>query len=667
MNVTELARKLRVNPNELFTVLPEHGIDIGKRAIKIDDHTAAYVVREWSRWKQERERTAKLTREKSEIEKAVAASGGAIKLPKVVNVRDFASRVNLPITRIIGELMKNGILASMNERIDFETASIIAEDLGFKVEPESESITVESGSQNMEEKLSALLAEGADGAVLAERPPVVVVMGHVDHGKTKLLDAIRATNVMAGEAGGITQHIGAYQVEKRGRRITFIDTPGHEAFMTMRSRGARIADVAILVVAADDGVQPQTLEALGIIEAAKIPFVVAVNKIDKSDADIEKVKRQLAERNVQAEDWGGKIPFVPVSAKDGKNIDALLEMILLVADLNKDKLMAAPARRAVATVVEAHVDKNEGPVATILIAGGTMRVNDLLAIDKTLYGRVRAMRDWNGKLVKEAVPGMPVKLIGLKAAPTVGDVISVPADAKGLEKDIKEASRATFKTVTSASGQGGENKADKINVKIVLKTDVLGSLEALVGSFEKFQHPEVAVEVVSRGLGNVTDADILRAEAGGARVYGFNVLVPAAVNNLAREKKVQIKTAKVIYDILDDVKAALQELLPEEIIRTELGQANILAIFRTEKNAMIVGGVVTDGHAELGATVAVWRNDVEIDAGEVIDLQSNKTAVKEVRAGSEFGTKIKIKPVLQVGDKLVFWHVEKKERKIQFS
>jgi translation initiation factor IF-2 len=308
MNVTELARKLRTTTTELFTVLPEHGIDIGKRAIKIDDRTAAFVVREWSRWKQQRERTAKMNREKNEIEKAVAAAGGSIKLPQVVNVRDFASRINLPVTRIISELMKNGILASMNERIDFDTASIIAEDLGFKVEPEAESVAVENASQSMEEKLNLLLSEEGGGADMTPRPPVVVVMGHVDHGKTKLLDAIRTTNVVAGEAGGITQHIGAYQVDKGGRKITFIDTPGHEAFMTMRSRGARIADVAILVVAADDGVQPQTLEALGIIDAAKLPFVVAVNKIDKQDADLEKIKRQLAERTCFPKTGAGRSP-----------------------------------------------------------------------------------------------------------------------------------------------------------------------------------------------------------------------------------------------------------------------------------------------------------------------------------------------------------------------
>jgi translation initiation factor IF-2 len=262
---------------------------------------------------------------------------------------------------------------------------------------------------------------------------------------------------------------------------------------------------------------------------------------------------------------------------------------------------------------------------------------------------------------------MPVKLIGLKASPTVGDVIAVPADAKGLEKDIKEVSRDSFKTVSSGGAQSGEGKENKLMVKIVLKTDVLGSLEALVGSFDKFQHPEVGVEVVSRGLGNVTDADVLRAEATGARVYGFNVLIPTAVTNLAREKKVEIKTAKVIYDILDDVKDALQELLPEEIIRTELGKAKVLAIFRTEKNAMIVGGAVTDGHAENKATVQLVRNGEIVETGEVLDLQSNKAAVKEVRAGTEFGTKLKIKPVVQVGDELVFWHVEKKERKIQFN
>jgi translation initiation factor IF-2 len=664
MNVTELARKLRTTTAELFTVLPEHGIDIGKRAIKIDDQLASKVVREWPRWRQERERATKLTREKMEIEKAVAASGGSITLPKLVTVKDFAGRLNLPVTRVISELMKNGILASMNEHIDFETATIVAEDLGFKTEAEAEAEMVESGSASMEEKLAGIL--GNDPAATVPRPPVVVVMGHVDHGKTKLLDAIRKTDVVATESGGITQHIGAYQVEKRGRKITFIDTPGHEAFMTMRSRGARIADVAILVVAADDGVQPQTLEALGIIEAAKIPFVVAINKIDKPDADPEKIKRQLAEHNVQAEDWGGKIPFVPVSAKDGKNIDALLEMVLLVADLNKEKLLANPARRAVATVVESHIDKNEGVVATVLIAGGTLRVNDYLAIGNTLYGRVRAMRDWLNRQAKEAPPGMPIKILGLKAAPTVGDVILVPEDIKGLEKNVKEAGRVTVSKVSAVAATSEEKETKKM-VKVVLKTDVLGSLEALASSLEKFRNPEVGVEIVSRGLGNVNEADILRAESAGATVYGFNVLVPPPVENLARDKKVTVKKAKVIYEIIEDVKAALQVLLPVEVITTELGRGEVRGIFRTEKSSMIVGGMVKDGKAELGATVRVERKGEVVETGEITDLQSNKTAVKEVRAGTEFGAKIKIRPILAVGDELVFLHVEKKERKIQFT
>ncbi len=680
MNVTELARKLRTTPAELFTVLPEHGIDIGKRAIKIDDRTAGQVVKLWSRWKMERERAAKLTRERGEIEKAVAVSGGAIRLPQVITVREFADRINLPVTRVIGELMKNGILAAMNERIDFETASIVAEDLGFKIEPEPEAEAVESGSKSMEEKLASMIAEGAGLGQLLPRPPVVVVMGPVDQGETKTLDAIRKTDVVAGEAGGITQHIGAYQVTvpaksepssradrgiSEGRKVTFIDTPGHEAFMTMRSRGARIADIAILVVAADDGVQPQTLEALGIIEAAKIPFIVAINKIDKADAEPDKVKRQLAERNVQAEDWGGKIPFVPISAKEGKNIDGLLEVVLLLADINKEKMMANPDRRAVCTVIESHVDRQEGVVTTLIIAAGTLHVNDPLAIDQTLYGRVRAMRDWNGKSVTEAMPGMPVKIIGLKSAPNVGDVMGVPADVKGLEKTTKEVARSMLKVV-SAVKPISEEEGKKM-VKIVLKTDVLGSLEALVSSFEKFRHPEVSVEVVGRGLGNVTESDVLRADSAGARVYGFNVLIPPQVENLAREKKVAIKTAKVIYDILDDVRDALQSLLPEEVIRTELGRAKVLAIFRTEKNAMILGGVVQEGKAALGATVQVKRGDEEIATGEVIELQSVKVAVKEVRAGSEFGAKIKGKPLAAVGDELVFMHVEKKERKIVFT
>ncbi len=404
-------------------ILPQLGFDVGARAIKVDDRIAQRIVREWpylyKQW-QDRKKAEEATKEIGAIRKAVANQ--VYKIPSAITVRDFAAKLGLPVTKIIQELMKSGIFASLNERIDFETASIIADDLGCKVELETGGVDVSKSTQDAKIKDAFEKEKKED---LKVRAPVVVVMGHVDHGKTKLLDAIRKTNVVAGEAGGITQHIGAYQVEKKGRKITFIDTPGHEAFTAMRSRGARIADVAILVVAADDSVMPQTVEALRIIEAAKIPFLVAVNKIDKPEANLEKVKQDLSRYNLIPEDWGGKTVISPVSAMTGKGIDDLLETVLLLTDLEKDKMMANPDRLALGTIVESRVDKNQGPLATVLVQAGTLRVNEILSIGNVFYGKVKAMKDWNGSTVKEAGPSTPVRVLGFKVAPEVGDIVEV--------------------------------------------------------------------------------------------------------------------------------------------------------------------------------------------------------------------------------------------------
>ncbi|MBU1348803.1 GTP-binding protein, partial [Patescibacteria group bacterium] len=333
--------------------------------------------------------------------------------------------------------MRAGILAAQNERLDFETTAIIAEELGFKASREVEDTSKEA--EIVDDRVKRILESDKPEDCVA-RPPIVVVMGHVDHGKTKTLDAIRKTNVMAGEAGGITQHIGAYQAEKKGRKLTFIDTPGHEAFTVMRSRGARVADIAILVVAADDGVQPQTKEAINIIQAAHLPFIVALNKMDKDDADPERVLAQLGENGVTTEAWGGTVPIAKIAAKTGMGIDDLLDMILLVADMNADRIVANPTRHAAGTVIEAHVDKGEGPVATVLVQAGTLKRNDYLGIEGAAYGRVRAMRDWTGVMLDEAPPGTPVKILGFKVAPAVGDIMEVPEDPKTLEvKKLKSA------------------------------------------------------------------------------------------------------------------------------------------------------------------------------------------------------------------------------------
>ncbi|MBI1908536.1 translation initiation factor IF-2 N-terminal domain-containing protein, partial [Candidatus Uhrbacteria bacterium] len=340
--------------------------------------------------------------------------------------------MQLSVARVMQELMKNGVFASLNERIDFETATIVAEDLQFNVAPEA--VGEASGEEDSGVHRLAEVLQKEEASSNVPRPPVIVVMGHVDHGKTKLLDAIRTTHVMETEAGGITQHIGAYQVERKGRQLTFIDTPGHEAFTVMRSRGAKVADLAILVVAADDGVQPQTKEAINIIQSSHLPFVVALNKIDRAEANVERVKGQLAEAGLIPEDWGGKTVVVPISAKAGTGIDDLLDVLILTADLAKDSIQANPVRPAIGTIIESHVDPGEGPVATLLVQSGTLRVGDVLGVRDALYGRVRGMRDWSGQSIEAASPSMPAKIIGLKYAPAVGDILEVPEDPSALKR-----------------------------------------------------------------------------------------------------------------------------------------------------------------------------------------------------------------------------------------
>src|SRR3990167_2937887 len=518
MNITELARRLRVRPDELLQKLPELGFAVGARAIKVDDRQAQKIMEAWA----EMSRKERLAR-KVEMQKAHSGTRlempeedrKPVKIPAITTVRDFASALNMPVPRVMQELMRNGILAAINERIDFDTASILAEDLGFKAQ-------LQEGNKEMDtEGVDKIRnrAEGENPEDLQRRPPVIVVMGHVDHGKTKLLDAIRQTNVMATEAGGITQHIGAYQVERKGKQLTFIDTPGHEAFTVMRSRGAKVADIAILVVAVDDGVQPQTKEAINIIKSAHLPFVVALNKIDREGANIDKVKTQLSELEVIPEDWGGKTVMVPLSAKTGEHIEELLDMLLIVEEMEKEHIVANPDARAIGTVIESNLNPGTGPVATVLVQSGTLRVGDDLGVRSLHYGRVRAMQNWKGEDLKEATPSTPAKIIGWKLAPTVGDVMEVPVDVKELKKikstdsSLKATEEvASIKHVTKESEEGQDDAAKQV-VNLIIRADVLGSLEAILGMFDKIQHPQVGVKVIQKGLGNITDADVNTAEA----------------------------------------------------------------------------------------------------------------------------------------------------------
>lgn len=667
MNVSELARRLRVTPNELLDKLPALGFSIGARAIKIDDVMAEKIARKWME-NERRERARASLVQGGAVRREAAGPKKDLVLPAVIVVRDLAGRMNLPVTRVIQELMKAGILASQNERLDFETAAIIASDLGFTATQEETKLD-NADQEKAQDRMREIMASETD-ATLTPRPPVIVVMGHVDHGKTRTLDAIRSTNVVEGEAGGITQHIGAYQVEKKDRLMTFIDTPGHEAFTVMRSRGAKVADIAILVVAADDGVQPQTKEAIHIIKAAGLPFVVGLNKIDKPEADVDRVLAQLSEAGVIVESWGGDVPLAKISAKTGQGIDELLETVLLVADVHAEKIRANPTRLAVGTIIESHVDKGAGPVATVLVQSGTLKQNDWMGIAGAAYGRVRAMRDWTGKQLEEALPGTPVKLLGFKVAPAVGDILEVPENPKALEqKKVKSshqvADALTAKRQMPVQTEEGDDTAKKL-FQPVLRADVLGSLEALLGMLEqKVNDPDVGVEVIQKGLGNVTDADVTRAEGASKVVYAFNVVPGPQVAELAREKGVEIRKYKIIYELFDDVIAELNKLLKPEVVITDLGSFETMAIFRTESQRMVIGGRVKQGKVMGSKKARVWRGEEIQGIVNVDSVQVGKSAVKEAAGGTECGLSISGKVRIEVGDRLDVYHEDVKERKVQ--
>ncbi|RJO59772.1 translation initiation factor IF-2 [Candidatus Parcubacteria bacterium] len=676
MNVTELARRLRIPVQDLRQALPRLGFGIGSKAHKVSDVVAQGIIKKFK----ETPELFEPKKEEDEIAKAETAGPvGEIEIPSRLSVREFAARLNKPAPLVISHLMKNGVLVTLNEEIDFETAAIVGSDFGAEVKLQKEKTTAERES-DLATKVSDIISE--DKNRTTPRPPVVVVMGHVDHGKTSLLDAIRKTNIAEKEHGGITQHIGAYQLvvptkEKQstqprageegnsrktrdyraGRAITFIDTPGHEAFTAMRSRGANIADVCILVIAADDGIKPQTREALNIIERTKIPFVVAINKIDKPGASGEKVKAELAAINLQPEDWGGKVITVEVSAKTGQGLDQLLEAILLVADMEKDLLLANPQGKLVGTVIESHIDPGEGPVATLLIQNGTLKVGDFVVAGPVI-GKVRSLKSWDGKAVKTAEPAMPVVILGLKAAPAVGDILEAPTDEKAARKLMKQ-QEATLRlmqmkareTAKTASVIAGKTEVAAKKLPLFLKADKVGSLEAILESLKTFTYKEIRPEVVGQALGDINEADILRAEQAGAWLLGFNV---TASSKAIANAKTKVKTYSVIYDLLDDIKSGLEEKLGANIVESAIGQARILKIFRTEGKTTILGAKVSEGVAKAKTKVRIFRNDKVLGQANLDQLQKNKQNVGEVGLNDECGLKLLGINGLQIGDTLVF-------------
>lgn len=655
MNVSELARRLKTTSNELLEELPKLGFDIGRRAIKVDDRLAMKITEAWKNRERQLREKARLSEIRSSgDDETVEKIGGELSIPAVITVREFAGKMNLPITKVLETLMKNGVLASMNERIDFDTASIIGEELGFSVVADLE-VSQSAESVASEDRLKEILTQESEQKT--ERPPVIVVMGHVDHGKTKILDAIRKTDVVSTESGGITQHIGAYQVHKNGRAITFIDTPGHEAFTAMRSRGARVADIAILVVAADDGVQPQTKEAIKIIQDAKIPFVVAINKIDKPEADLEKTKSDLSALGLLPEDWGGNVVCVPVSAKEGTGITDLLETLLLVAELNKDLIRSDANRSAIGTVIESKVNKGEGPVATILVQAGTLRIGDNLCLGSDFCGKVRALKDYKGELIESAVPGTPAKIIGLKLAPEVGSIVEACGDLKNLNRDLKYKKMSQQKDFSVSSMNVSEENSDKQKaINLIIKADVLGSLEAIIESLAKKETSDIKIKIVGKGLGIISEADVAKAEATGAKIIGFKIKPQLAVQTLARDKKIEIKLYEVIYHLLEDVEEEIKLLKTKEKKSRLIGKLEVLKVFRREKNNMIIGGKVVEGGLVITDTAIVVRGGEAMGVGKVSRLECFRKSVENVAEGQECGLTFEGKTAIEEHDILEFYN-----------
>lgn len=566
-----------------------------------------------------------------------------IELPASISVRDLAQNIDASPIEVIKTLMANGVMANINQMIDYDTAAIVAAEMGFEATPEiaSASTEIDRGEIPLWRKI---IAE-EDANQLTHRPAVVTILGHVDHGKTTLLDAIRHTNVVEGEAGGITQHIGAYQAEHNNRTITFLDTPGHAAFTAMRARGAQGADIVILVVAADDGVMPQTREAIAHAKAAQVPIVVALNKIDKPNADLDRVKQQLAEVGLVPDDWDGDTIVVPISAKKKMGLDDLLEAILLVTD--NIRILANPKGKIIGTVIEAEIDRSKGVLATLLVQNGTLSVGDVVVVGNT-YGRLRAMFDYRGRQIKRAGPSTPASVMGLNEIPQAGDVFQVVESEREARAIVQERLEAQKKTTDSAQSaltleelferfQAGEVK----ELRLIVKADVQGSLEPIVSSLKDIKTGDIAINILYAETGSIGENDVMLAAASKAIVIGFNVQADAAARRLADSNGISIRLYDIIYRLTEDVEKALKGMLEPEYKPKVIGHALVQAVFRISKYGNIAGCRVIDGEIRRNAQMRVLRNNESIFEGSLGSLKHHQDDVREVRQGFECGISLK--------------------------
>jgi translation initiation factor IF-2 len=593
----------------------------------------------------------------SQVQTVDPRERGPIELPGTITVKELAELLGTNVADIIRELIKSGIFATINQLIDRDTASLVASELGYEV---AETVAASNGTGAdgdgdgaAPEAAKEVLFEDDDPALLQPRAPIVTVMGHVDHGKTSLLDALRSTEVAAGERGGITQHIGASEIEHDGKRVVFLDTPGHEAFTAMRARGARVTDIAIIVVAADDGVMPQTLEAISHAKAARVPVIIALNKIDKPDADPVRVKTELTEAGVVIEEYGGDVPLVAVSAKSRVGLDELIEMILLVADLQE--LKANPDRTAVGTIVEAQMDKARGSVATVLVQTGTLKVGDIIVVGET-FGRVKALENDRGKRVRQAGPASAVVVLGLSEVPAAGDILRVVADEKAARAAVEQKKAEVAAKSGDSSGratledlyrqiQAGQAK----ELRIILKSDVSGSLGAITHALEQLDQDEVRLNVLHEAAGDITDNDIMLATASNAIVVGFSTGITDTARRAAEAEGVDVRLYDIIYKLTDDIDAALKGLLEPEVVEVVEGRAEVRQVIKVGKSTQIAGSFVTDGRIVRGGA-RIWRSGKVIATDRIESLRRFRDDVREVQTNYECGIGLANFHDLQEGD-----------------
>ena len=582
-----------------------------------------------------------------------------IEIGEYATVGELTELLQIPVSKLMAELLKNGVMATVNEKIDFDTAQIVVGELG---------LDIELAKREKAEVAARPKRELSDKA--EPRPPVIALMGHVDHGKTSLLDAIRETEVTRGEAGGITQHLSAFQIKHKDRYITFLDTPGHEAFAALREHGARLTDLAVLVVAADEGVKPQTLEAIRFARSAGVKIIVAANKMDKSGADINKLKQQLSENDLTPEDWGGETIVLPVSAKTKEGIPELLDMILLVADV--EELKAEHSGPATGIVIESHMEKGKGRVAVALIEQGALRPGNYVRVGST-YGKVRTVENTNGEQLEKAGPSMPVVISGLRDLPDFGDEFEeTPTEKAARDKAAQVAHEKTSGGKSSAT-TGSEllriisQKSQLTEFNVLLKADVQGSLTSVMDSLKALGTEEVAVRVVSSGVGVITESDVHTAATSNAIIYGFHVELPAAVKQITQRDRVSVRLFNVIYELIDDVKKELEALLAPEVVEEELGRLVVKGIFKTSKSETIAGGEVTKGKLSVPALARVYREkELIADNLEVTNLKSGPTDVTEVNEGSMCGISLKTETKLNLveGDRIELFTSETKKRSL---